>query len=289
MLTRYTCLGQATYRDPYDWGWMLNFLRRRAVDHIETVTTDAFCRSLALGPHQGLIRIVPQPGRVAVFASGSLPQVGDAVLACVVRLFDLDADPLAISDKLTTLPDARPGIRLPGSPSAFEFAVRAIMEQQISTAAAVRLTGKLVARFGRPIASPEPQIDRLFPDAHDIAAQSKEALAEIGLPASRAHALHTIASRLVEGSLSLDAPQDVDAGMAALIALPGIGPWTAAYIALRGWSARDVFLPTDHAIAQKFPGLRARDILALAEAWRPYRSYAVLQMWENGANHTVRE
>ena len=280
-MTRYTRLGHLHYQQPYDWNWMFNFLRKRGVAHIEAVSESSFSRTLCIDDHEGWIRIQPEPGRVAVSAGGSLFEVAQSVLDCVSRMFDLAADPAAIATHLATLDGANPGIRLPGSPNVFEFAVRAILEQQISTAAAMRLTAKFVAQFGREIETDTPGMDRLFPEPQELAANTPEALASIGLPRTRAQALHTLASRVASGELGLDPPQDIEQGIKALTRLPGIGPWTAGYIAMRGWSAPDVFLPTDHAICMRYPGKRPGEILAASNAWRPYRSYAVLGIWES--------
>lgn len=277
-----TLIGTLPYTPPYDWGWMFAFLSRRSVSHIEVCSPEGFMRTLSLAGRTGWVRISPGQEGASVWAGGDLVTAQKPVLACVRRLFDLDARPDDIMRHLDGLSRLRPGIRLPGSPSAFEFAVRAICEQQISTQAAVRLTGKLVARFGQPIATPHAGLDRLFPDAQTLARHSVEEIAAVGLPKTRAAALHTLAKRVAHHPLDLEKPHDIEAGIAALQALPGIGPWTAGYIALRGWSAPDIFLPTDAAVVKFFGGKRPQEIGALSEAFRPYRSYALLQIWEEG-------
>lgn len=279
-MTRYTRLGHLHYQEPYDWNWLFNFLQTRAVAHIETVSDKSFRRTLRIDGREGWVRIQPEDGRVAVSAGGPLDEVADPVLDCVSRMSDLAADPAAIATHLATLDGANPGIRLPGSPNVFEFAVHAILEQQISTAAARRLTAKFVAQFGREIETDTQGMDRLFPEPQALATCTAETLASTGLPRTRAHALHTLASTVASGQLCLDPPQDIDQGIKALTTLPGIGRWTAGHIAMGGWLALDVFLPTDHAICMRYPGKRQGEILAAASAWRPYRSYAVLQLWE---------
>lgn len=285
-LKRYTLVGHLDYAPPYRWDWMWTFLTKRCVTNVERVErvgvgADTYTRTLAVGAQRGCFRVVPSASapQLAVWATAGLRSATAEVLACVRRIFDLGAEPGPISARLGALVPGGVVPRLPGCVSAFEFAVRAILEQQISTRAAITLTTRLVSTLGTPLDPADDALTHLFPTAQQIRDTPIETLRALGLPASRATALHTLASKVADGSLCLAPPADIEAGIKQLTTLPGIGPWTAGYIALRGWSAPDVFLEGDHAVGQHFPGLRPREIRTLAEQWRPYRSYALMQIW----------
>ncbi|MES2353699.1 MAG: DNA-3-methyladenine glycosylase 2 [Pseudomonadota bacterium] len=273
------------YRPSYDWDWMLDFLRIRAVDGIEKIIDNTYIRTLCVTQsgiaHLGWIRITPMPNKsqISVEISASLLRVVPEVLLRVRRLFDLDAMPEQIAAALGSLSAVRPGLRLPGSVSGFEFAVRAILEQQISTKAAATLASRFTERFGVSIETPFEGIRYIFPDAASIATLSIEALRSIGMTAKRAVSIQSLSALTAEGKLDLDYVVDIDRGIETLTELPGIGLWTATYIAMRAWSWADAFLHTDYVIRQRFPMLSPKQIQKLAERWRPWRSYAVFHLW----------
>jgi len=212
------------------------------------------------------------------------------LVARVRRLFDLDARPdliarvLGRDPHLAPLVEARPGLRVPGAIDPFEASVRALLGQQVSVAAATTLAGRFAAAFGAPHAGGD-RLTRRFPTAREVAAAGPAAIARIGLPAARAAAVHALASAVARGAIRLDGARDLDPFVAELTALPGIGPWTAHYLAMRALHLPDAFPAADLGVRK---ALRAspssplpppRELEARAEAWRPFRAYAVLHLW----------
>lgn len=193
------------------------------------------------------------------------------------RLLDLSCDPQQVALTLGALARPRPGLRLPGSLDPFEQAVRAVLGQLVSVAMAAKLTGKVVAAFGEPLADAPGFY--LFPGAQRLAQADPLALKALGMPLRRAEALVHLARAAISGDLPLVAPDNIDAGMKQLQTLPGIGRWTANYFALRGWQAPDIFLPDDYLIKQRFPGMTPTRIARYASRWHPWRSYALLHIW----------
>jgi len=202
----------------------------------------------------------------------------------VRRWLDLDAAPQAIADSLLPLP-GEAGLRLPGSVDAFELAVRAILGQQVTVAAARTLARRVVERFGAPLATPWPSIDRAFPAPERIAAARVDRIAELGIIRTRANAILAIAKAWPALAPLLGPRQAPEPLIAALCELPGIGPWTAHYIAMRALSWPDAFPPQDVAVLKAMKRLfdcaSQREADAIAQAWRPWRAYAVLRLWNS--------
>lgn len=267
------------YHPPYDWQWMFGFLAARAVYGIETVTPGRYCRSFALGPHQGIITLEPDEPRhvLKVRLSDGLLPAADEVLLRIRKLLDLDRQPQPLLASLGGLAQARPGLRLPGCMDPFEQAIRAILGQLVSVAMAAKLAGKVAQHFGKAVEGfPEWQ---LFPGAGVLAALVPEQLKALGMPLKRGEAIIYLARQVEAGAFPLMMPEDVEQGVKQLIALPGIGRWTASYFALRGWQASDVFLPDDYLIKQRFAGMTPAQIRRYAQRWQPWRSYALLHIW----------
>jgi AraC family transcriptional regulator of adaptative response / DNA-3-methyladenine glycosylase II len=277
------------FRSPYDTAAMLRFLTARAVPGVEAVEAARVRRSVragVLGPEAGWLEasfIDATPTRPASlrlrYAATLAPHSGRVVMA-VRRWLDLDAAPQTIDDALRDLPGA-PGLRLPGSIDAFEMAVRAVLGQQVTVAGARTLTRRLVERFGAPVATPWPGLSRCFPDAHAIAAATPDSIGELGIVRQRVAALQALA-RAVVGGLPLHRGAALEPTLAALRELPGIGDWTAELLALRvlGWT--DAFPATDIGLLKALGFAQAREApqaLAVAQAWRPWRSYAVIALW----------
>lgn len=264
---------------PYDWRWMFGFLQARAVAGIERFDDESYTRSWETGSHRGLITMTPDASRqvLRVTLSDGLIPVSEQALARVVKLFDLSCDPQQISQALGSLAQPRPGLRLPGSLEAFEQGVRAILGQLVSVAMAARLTGKVVALYGEPLAGEHGFY--LFPSAQRLATADPLALKALGMPLKRAQALIHFAQATVNGELPQTLPADIEQALKALQQYPGIGRWTANYFALRAWQARDIFLPDDYLIKQRFPAMTPAQILRYAERWQPWRSYALLHIW----------
>jgi AraC family transcriptional regulator, regulatory protein of adaptative response / DNA-3-methyladenine glycosylase II len=202
----------------------------------------------------------------------------------VKHLFDLACHPEEIAAALGPLAAARPGLRLPGAVDGFEVAVRAILGQQITVKAASTIAGRFVEAYGEAIETPHAALSRLFPTPATIAALDASQVASHGIIASRARAIVALAQAMATGSLRLDPAADVGATVAALEALPGVGPWTAQYIAMRALAWPDAFPHPDVAVlkAMKRPG--NGKALEAAAQWRPWRAYAVLHLWKSLEN-----
>ncbi|MCU6670185.1 DNA-3-methyladenine glycosylase 2 [Enterobacteriaceae bacterium H4N4] len=267
-----------SWQPPYDWQWMLDFLAARAVAGVETVTATDYTRSFACEGHRGLIRVTPdlQACALQVTLSEGLLPVADLCLERISRLFDLDCDPQQVLETLGDLGEARPGLRLPGSMDAFEQGVRAILGQLVSVSMAAKLAGRVAAQYDEPLA----QTDYVcFPTPAALAQADPMALKALGMPVKRAESLIHLAQSAVAGQFPAQTPSDIESAMKALQTRPGIGRWTANYFALRGWQAKDVFLPDDYLIKQRFAGMTPAQIRRYATRWQPWRSYALLHIW----------
>ena len=267
------------WQPPYDWQWMFGFLGARAVTGIETVTHDYYERSFACEGHQGIFRVTPDIAAhtLTVTFSPGLTPVAQACLERIERLFDLSCNPQHIADTLGDLGAARPGLRLPGSMDAYEQGVRAILGQLVSVAMAAKLASRVVALCGEPVADCPGYL--CFPTPQALAAADPLALKALGMPVKRAESLIHLAHSVIDGTFPLFPPVNIEEGMKALQQRPGIGRWTANYLALRGWQAKDVFLPDDYLIKQRFAGMTPAQIRRYAERWKPWRSYALLHIW----------
>lgn len=275
------------YRPPYDWPRMLGFLQSRAVSGVESVIGQTYLRSMAVNQNGvdyfGWVSVQPEEShnRVRVEVAPTLSRVTTEVLRRIRQLFDLDAAPDRIVDALGALATDAPGLRLPGCVNTFEQAMRAVLGQLVSVKMAATFAGRMVERWGTALEQPYGPLTHVFPDAAQVAQLQPEALRSLGIQLKRAAALIEIARAVTEGRLQLDNVLDIEQGIRDLTALPGIGSWTASYIAMRAWSWPDVFLAGDYLIKQRFPGMTPRQIERYAERWRPWRSYATLHLWHN--------
>ncbi|HHB8317071.1 TPA: DNA-3-methyladenine glycosylase 2 [Klebsiella pneumoniae] len=264
---------------PYDWAWMVGFLQARAVAGVERFHDGGYSRSFGVEGHRGLIHLAPdeEAQGLRVTLSPGLQPVAEICYARIGQLFDLACDPRQVARALGSLAQAQPGLRLPGALDAFEQAVRAVLGQLVSVAMAARLTAKVAAGWGEPLAEAPGSV--LFPTPEALSRADPQALKALGMPLRRAEALIHLARAALSGELPLTAPADIDAGLRQLQTLPGIGRWTANYFALRGWQAKDIFLPDDYLIKQRFPGMTPAAIARYARRWQPMRSYALLHIW----------
>ncbi len=267
------------WQPPYDWSWMLGFLAARAVSGVETVADDYYARSLAVGEYRGVVTAIPDIARhtLHINLSAGLEPVAAECLAKMSRLLDLQCNPQIVNGALGKLGAGRPGLRLPGCVDAFEQGVRAILGQLVSVAMAAKLTAKVVQLYGERLDDFPEYI--CFPTPQRLAAADPQALKALGMPLKRAEALIHLAHAALEATLPMTIPGDVEQAMKTLQTFPGIGRWTANYFALRGWQAKDVFLPDDYLIKQRFPGMTPAQIRRYAERWKPWRSYALLHIW----------
>jgi AraC family transcriptional regulator of adaptative response / DNA-3-methyladenine glycosylase II len=272
------------YRPPFDWDGLLAFFAARAVPQVEQVADGRYRRCVrgwSPASPGGWIEVSHDPvhARVRLAISDRLRADLVPLLAAVRRQFDLDCDPDRVNAALGELARNRPGLRLPGAIDGFEQAVRAILGQQVSVAAATTLAGRIAQIHGTPLATPHGALTRLFPSAADIARLAVSDLTALGVLPTRAASILALAGAVAAGGLILDAGAAVDRTCAQLVALPGIGEWTAQYIALRCLSWPDAFPHTDLIIRRAFPGLTPQQVLSAAECWRPWRGYATLHLW----------
>jgi len=280
---------QLAYRTPLDVDALLAFLAARAIPGVEVVAGRTVRRTVAAGAlaeRAGWLeaRFANDAARVQLAFAPSLGAASGAVIAATRRWLDLDAAPATIAETLADLPGA-PGIRLPGSVDAFELAVRAILGQQVTVSAARTLAKRVVERFGETIATPWTSVDRTFPRPADLAEPPIERIAELGIIRSRAAAMQSLAMQWDAIAPLLAPGASPEALVARLCEVPGIGPWTAHYIAMRGLGWPDAFPPGDVAAAKAMRALfdttTARDVAAHAERWRPWRGYALLRLWNS--------
>ncbi len=282
-------------RAPFAWPALLHFLASRAVPGVEEVVDGVYRRSLRL-PHGPAIVELADDGEAVrcALALADPRDLGPAVARCR-RLLDLDADPVAVADALGgdellgDLVRAEPGRRSPGAVDGAELAARAVLGQGITVAAARTLAARLVEAHGTPLATPRGTVTHLFPAAPDLADVDPGSLPG---PATRGAALHHVAHALATGELDLDGGADRIEASRRLQAIRGIGPWTAAYVAMRALGDPDAFLPGDvalrHAVTRRGGPGDARGMSALASRWRPWRSYAVHHLWASpGATPTA--
>jgi AraC family transcriptional regulator of adaptative response / DNA-3-methyladenine glycosylase II len=280
------------YRAPYDWPHILDFLRGRAIPGVEIVGDMFYRRVVALNGHIGEIEIRHDKSRTALVlaVTPSLLPVLMPLVARVRRMFDLDARPDLIDgalrrDKtLAPLIARRPGVRVPGAIDPFEASVRALLGQQVSVAAATTLAGRFAAQLGAPYAPAGAvrtgtTLAYRFPTASEVVAAGVDRIAKLGLPGKRAAAIHRFAHEIATGALRLDAACELDAFVEQLVALPGIGPWTAHYLAMRALHVPDAFPAADLGVQKALRRAGPRAAEARAEAWRPYRAYAVMHLW----------
>nr|WP_197986754.1 DNA-3-methyladenine glycosylase [Pseudomonas lactis] len=267
---------------------MLGFLSVRAITGLETVVAGVYRRSISVAGIHGWISVEPGAGdwlevTVDFPEPGAMPEIERRLR----RMFDLDAVPEVINAKLAQDPlmaqlvAARPGLRLPGTWDGLELAIRAVLGQQITVVAAIRLAGKLVAQYGQALSTPHAGITHLFPTPEVLAAAD---LATLGMPKARGRTLSGVAQALLDDPQLFEPKASLQDGVARLVALPGIGEWTAQYIAMRQLREVDAFASGDIGLINALAALEggpvsARQLLARAEAWRPLRAYAAQHLW----------
>ncbi len=273
--------GTLPYLKPFDWQSLAEFLGARATIGVELVADDVYASTVQVDGCVGWVtaRNRADEALISVEISSTLEPVADRVMDVTRHLFDLAADPSAVAERLGELAATRPGLRVPGALDGFGLAVRAILGQQVSVRGATTLAGRFAGRFGEPIETPIPHLNRLTPAPAHVAASSDAEIAEIGIPMARARCIRLLATEVASGRLRLDQVADIEMTMATLKEVPGIGEWTAQYVAMRALGCKDAFPHTDLALLKALGGVSARQALVAAEKWRPYRSYAVMHLW----------
>jgi AraC family transcriptional regulator of adaptative response / DNA-3-methyladenine glycosylase II len=272
------------YKPPFEWPQLMEWFGAREIAGVEHVSGGVYRRTVELDGTAGFLEVAPIAGEPALRLTVHAP-VGRELLGLVERvqrLFDLRADPLAVAARLERSPRlkpllaARPGLRVPGAFDPFETAVRAILGQQVSVARASELCGRLVERFGRRVALGDG-LTHVFPSPAVVA---KADIRALGMPNARAEAIRGLASALAGGTLDLSR-----ANAESLLELPGIGPWTASYIAMRAFGDPDAFPAGDLGLRKAWARGRTlpteRALEAAAEAFRPFRAYAALHLWSS--------
>ncbi len=278
------------YRPPYDWESLLAFLSSRAIPGVEEVVSGVYRRSFALQGRQGTLEVRHEM-RLHSLEARIRCSEPLSLLPIVTRLramFDLAADPSAVARHfhrdllLGRLVRKYPGLRVPGAWDGFELAVRAILGQQISVAAASTLAGRLAQKFGEPLSVSDPGgLTTAFPAAEALADARLE-----GLPAVRARAIRSLALAVLSGRVTLSPSEAEEASLASLVRIPGIGDWTAQYVAMRAMRQPDAFPVNDLVLLRTAGGgspLTAAALLKRAEQWRPWRAYAALYLWRAAA------
>lgn len=277
------------YRPPLDWPRLLSFLKPRCIAGVEHVDEDSYRRTVGLGGHHGRLCVRRDKGRHALIVeiTSSLTPVLQAVLARLRDLFDLHARPdvidahLAESRRLAARVARRPGLRVPGAFDGFELAWRAILGQQVSVRGASTLARRFAGAYGEPIETSDPRLTLISPSARRVAAAAPRHIAGIGLPLARAASLRAVAKLVAAQPTLLEPGCPVSGTMQRLEALPGIGPWTSSYIAMRALRWPDAFpegdLGLQRALGRRSPAGARR----AAEPWRPWRSYAAMHLWMN--------
>ena len=279
---------QLDFRPPLAWENLLAYLRIRAVPGVEHADTTHYRRTVAIDEHRGWISVSLAKNGLAldVEMSQSLAPVIGAVIARVKQLFDLGAAPDAVSELLSQdsalagIVKKIPGLRVPGAFDGFELGVRAILGQQVSVKAATTVAARWALAFGAPIATPYPELKNLAPTASRMAEASESEIAGLGVVGSRARSLIALAQAVSERRVVLTASADVETQIHELVKLPGVGPWTAQYIAMRALHWPDAFPGTD-LMLMRAANLSAKRLHTRAESWRPWRAYATHYLWQS--------
>jgi AraC family transcriptional regulator, regulatory protein of adaptative response / DNA-3-methyladenine glycosylase II len=278
------------YRPPYDWEAMIRFLKARAIAGVESVTEDSYSRVIEIDEATGSITVSHAPDQSALRVVVRFPRLNilSVIIARIRRMFDLSAEPGAIDSVLSCDPvlrplvSARPGLRVPGGWSGFEIAIRAMLGQQITVKGATQLAGRIVAAMGTRVADDTDMagLTHAFPTPEQFDVKT---LADVGMPKARAAAIAGVAAAIGADERLLDPRCDLAEAVARLREIPGVGEWTAQYIAMRALGESDAFLAGDVAVQRRFVsrGRRpsAAELLERAESWRPWRAYAVLHLW----------
>jgi len=275
------------YAPPLDWDSTLAFLSGRCTAGVEQVEGGSYRRTARIGRHRGWVAVTAEPGRAAlrVEVSPSLAPVRKVLATRLRAVFDLDLDPdrvcraLAADPLLAPSLRRHPGLRVNGAFDAFEAAVRVVLGQQVSVRAATTVAGRLAAALGEPVRTPFPGLVRLAPSAAALLRAGEDRIAGVGMPGARARTLLALARAVEDEELQLERGGDAEVVRERMLALPGVGPWTANLVAMRALGAPDAFPAGDLGVLRAIGARDAREAEARAEAWRPFRAYAAMHLW----------
>jgi AraC family transcriptional regulator, regulatory protein of adaptative response / DNA-3-methyladenine glycosylase II len=271
------------FRPPYHWQGMLEFLAARATPGVEVVENGTYRRTISLHGREGYFEVALDDSRDALLVRIEFgnPHSLFLIVERIRAMFDLNADwadiaPVLNSDPvLARMVKMDPGVRLPGSWNGFELAVRAILGQQVTVKGATSLAGRIASRFGKRFAGPS-ELTHLFP-APEILASAK--LVDVGLTGARAETIRALARAVSSGKINFEGVIDSDVFLARLCEIPGIGKWTAQYVAMRALGEPDAFPSSDLGLLRALSLGSARELEQRAEAWRPWRAYAAMYLW----------
>lgn len=280
------------YNPPLAWEALTGFLGARAIPGIESLEGGIYRRTVRIDGHAGVIELSHLEAENSLKLRVHLPSYGGLahIVAGARRIFDLDADPKVIYKhlsrdlRLRPLLKRMPGVRVPGTWDRFELAVRAVLGQQITVRGARTLAGRLVQNFGEPIEGlNDMRLNALFPTAERIANASQRRLQSIGLPQTRAATIRRLAASIEDGSVQLNAGQSLNKLVEELSSIPGVGPWTAHYIAMRACGQPDAFPAGDlglrRALADNGEVPTPAEVTEHSKSWRPWRAYATTTLW----------
>lgn len=282
------------FRSPYDWSSLSLFLKDRATPGVEVVTANSYRRTIERHGVTGTIELQPVLNKNELFLNVDFPDSKEIlhIVERVRNLFDLSADPVQIAECLNDDRKFRPrlqrfpGLRVPGAWDGFELSVRAILGQQVSVKGATTLAGRLAKTFGRPITiHGDEELTRIFPSPEAIVEAD---IKSIGLPQKRAHAIRELAKKVAAGDLCYEYVTNIEEFREKLLALPGIGPWTANYIAMRAIRDPDAF-PAEDLVLRKTLSrngnpLTAKQVFHYSKRWQPWRAYAAMYLWRTSGD-----
>jgi len=257
---------------------------------VEIVRDGTYARNVRAGRRNGHIRVAldsGDPSALVLEISPGLSRDAESITARVRHLFDLDADPAVVDEHLAAhglaaSVDRVPGVRVPGAFDGFELAVRAILGQQVTVKGATTLMSRMVSAFGERVDTGDSALTHLPPTAARVASASIPEIRSIGLPVARATTLHALAERVARNELDLSPSADAETLIARITDVPGIGPWTAQYVAMRALHWSDAFPASDIALRRAAGGVSVAELVRAAGAWRPWRAYAAMRLWLNG-------
>jgi AraC family transcriptional regulator of adaptative response / DNA-3-methyladenine glycosylase II len=288
-----TALG---YRPPYRWDAVLNFFAERVIAGVESVSNGAYCRTVRLASAdgkyaEGWLRVQNKPDKnmLSVTISETLLPVLPQIMSRVKRQFDLHCDPHAVYETLFAMNEIRPGLcvmgtRLPGCFNAFEMSVRAVLGQRITVKAAGTLAARIAETFGTPAETDIPGLTRIFPSPEDMSASmddTENRLGKLGVTSARARTIRELALAFSQNRVDLDYPLRPEEEIGKLTEIRGVGAWTANYIAMRAMGFTDAFLETDYGVKKALSPFTPKEILKSAENWKPWRSYATVNLWNS--------
>ena len=280
------------YRPPYDWPSVLRYLRDRAIPGVESVGRGSYRRTIELDGETGTIQIESREGanELVLQVQFPNPRLLLPIVNRVRRMFDLECDPAPMQAHLGSDPllgpllRKHPGVRVPGAWDGFELGVRAVVGQQVTLRGATTLLGRIAERYGQPL-SESRELNRAFPTP---AALGRTPLDRLGLTRARAATVRRLASAIAGGEIDLRAAATLEETVAALLRIPGVGDWTAQYIAMRACGDLDAFPDGDLGLQRASGCDSARSLARLAEPWRPWRAYAAMLLWqEEGRSHAL--